>query len=902
MTPSRGYKATDRWRRRIGVALIVVVALEIVYVVAVNAILGTEWLRDRINMRPERVLVQWETARSWFPGHVSGTGLWLRTQSPRVQSLTEADRFLGFLSPFGWSSRSVTITGATLENLRTQVRPARMLREAEPVERSFFPEIPGLAPLTADSPPATGPFRPGWIVNLDGLTLAGEHHVRVGNYEIHGVGRMRGSLSYRVRDQLAIDGIEARLSSVRVSLNGEPLVQDGTVAGRASALPFVPYFHPGMAKLAFFSTDAEISSELSSLQVLNFYLGVTRRENWPGLSAKGRLAGRLVVEEGKLSTATDLALDAERVRFQTETLTLQSAGKIRLQPAAEASGTSTLMRFELADLALRHRTYEKTLVATRNLTFFVDSEDTTIGTPLREIDVRARIDRSEVPDVAVFNHFIPSKIPLSLTTGKGDIGGEIAWRDGRMQGGITLESERVELDIEGQSLSAAVRMDLNLGADPESRTVSIGGTTLRVDSARLVDGDDGIRPWSGEVRVETGRVEFREGARESIKPGRVFAQLIDFTDGELKLSGDISDVDFLDYLLTEERRLTFAGEGRFNANLWMEAGTISAGSSATYQSSNLAARFLDFEARGVGRLQAAFHREASSRILDVRTLLEDVALVRRGEDVAFVRAPQVLFRIDGRAPDVTEPLEDIAIRLDIDQADVPDITVYNDYLPKNGVLRLKSGNGTIRTRFDVNDEQVTGHIELDAPGVNAVVNERELAVDLDMDIVLSNGDLDSRRFDLAGSRLAVSNVNYPDGRSLGDWSTVFGFTEGELHWTRPVSLSAQTRLDMTSSGPLVEVLAGSYGQLRWARDLLSVNDVVGTSRLEIGPDHVVLNGLDIRGEDIQIAANLRIDDAGPRGIVFNRYGPFRATVEFEGDERDWTIFSARERFDRHPGF
>ncbi len=901
MNPLRGRKAGG-WRRAARMVVVALVVVELAWLVVANLVVNHGGFTDAVNMRPDRVLVQWQSVRSYYPGHVSGHGLTIRTNSTRTQSLLEAERFSAWISPAALLGRSLRLSAARFENVTARIRPARMVREAEPEELPFFPLIPGLEPLMPDTPPEFGPFKPGWLVDLADVTVTGSHHVYVGNYEIHGDGRLHGALSYRVRDRLVIEGIDAELGDARISLNGEPLAKGGGAIGRLSSAPFIPYFHPGLAKLAFLTIDAELFGELSSLEVLNFYLGVDNRPGWPGLSAEGRLSGRLVVEQGRLDPSTDLVVDSKLISFKTRNLALQSAGLIRLKPTDDTGRPSKLMTFELADLKLRHRTVGKTLVATRGLEFIVNSADATVGTPLRELQLRARVDRSEVPDLTVLNHFIPSKIPLVVAQGKGEIDADIAWDAGRMRGNVILDARNVRFTVEGSETTASFRLDLAMAADPDARTVSVTGTTLRIDDARLDVADASIDPWSAELNIETGRVEFRQGARESIKPGKVFAQLVDFTDGELRLAGSISNINFLDYLLTEERRLTFAGEGKFDADLTMEKGTIRTGSTATFRSANLAARFLDFDARGRGRLQAAFLAQNDQRALDIRAELEQVALLREEESAAFVQAPSVRFRLKGVVPDMTEPMEAFSITFEIDEATVPDITVYNAYLPEKSVLALESGSGVIRSRLDVEDNKASGLVSLEAEQVEAVVNDQALALDLDMNLRLSNGDLDSRRFELDDSSLRVSNVNYPGGQSLGEWFAEFSFTDGELHWTRPVSLTADSRLQMTSSGPLVELLAGSYTRVDWVKDLLSVNDVKGTGRLAVGAEAVIFNDLDIRGEEIQVAAKLRIDRDGPEGIVFNRYGPFKATIAFNGDQREWFIFSARERFDSHPGY
>lgn len=896
---TRVSRTPDRWTRVLRRGVIIVAAIELVYLLAANTLLNMAWLVDAVNGRPERVQVTWQSVRTVFPGYFSGTGLRLRTQSARVQSLTEAASFSGWISPLALLRRSLHIRGAVLDDPVVTVRSARMLRRARSEERVFFPEIPGLAPLTAEMPALQGPFKPGWWIEATGITLRGEHRYRIGNYAVEASGEVAGDVSYRVRDAITVHDARGRLDSIRARLNEEDLVNDASIEGSFASAPFVPYFTPGLKKLDAISTDVTVSGTLSSLEVLNFYLGVERRRDWPGLSAAGDVSGRLVVEQGRLRPATDLKVDAEEISFRTDKFAVSSAGQIRLQPAAGAD--NSLMQFELGTIAVRHRKQDRNLVETRDLVFYINAADASLGSPLTDADVRMRIRDSAVPDLAVFNDFIPSKIPLAFTGGVGRIRGELAWRDGLVSGDVLLAAKEVSLALKGHDIVASFEMMLKLDAEPDTRLLSVGGTELAIFDARLARAGADLAPWSGKIVFDTARVQFDEGLRESIRPGQVMSALVDFADGEVVLRGDVSNLDFLGHVLSRERRLSFDGAGALSANLTMSSGTIAAGSKARFSAERLDARFLDFVARGRGQLDAAFRGEEGGRRLDVDARLANVALVREGEDTAFVEAPAAHFHVRGHSPDITEPLQNVIIDFRIDPARVPDITVYNAYLPDKDVLRLTHGAGEIRTRFTLEQERATARVRLDAPGIGAMINQRALTLDLDMDIALNNGDMDSRRFDVAGSQLTFSNLDY-GGEDEGPWSSTLTFRDGSLRWTAPVGLDAGAELSMTSSRPLVELLAGSFDQLRWARNLLSVNNVTGTSRIIIDGDALVFNDLDIRGEEIQIAAKLRIDDAGPKGIVFNRYGPLKAAVSFDGEERDWHLISARKQFDNHPGY
>ncbi|MCZ7599838.1 MAG: hypothetical protein M5U09_21850 [Gammaproteobacteria bacterium] len=101
------------------------------------------------------------------------------------------------------------------------------------------------------------------------------------------------------------------------------------------------------------------------------------------------------------------------------------------------------------------------------------------------------------------------------------------------------------------------------------------------------------------------------------------------------------------------------------------------------------------------------------------------------------RRRSVTIDVSGRIPDVTEPLDDVDIDVAIARAEVPDITVYNVYLPRDGVMRLVSGRGQVESRFHMSGDRAQGHVHVLAPSVAAVINGIELGFDVDLELELS---------------------------------------------------------------------------------------------------------------------------------------------------------------------
>ncbi len=68
-----------------------------------------------------------------------------------------------------------------------------------------------------------------------------------------------------------------------------------------------------------------------------------------------------------------------------------------------------------------------------------------------------------------------------------------------------------------------------------------------------------------------------------------------------------------------------------------------------------------------------------------------------------------------------------------------------------------------------------------------------------------------------------------------------------------------------------------------------IKDVNGEVDVRLGPGVIDLHRVEVDGKHTRVRAKMRIDDDGPEGIVYLKWGMFRAAVKFAGGERQWKI-------------
>ncbi|HSN56507.1 MAG TPA: hypothetical protein VLT32_17700, partial [Candidatus Sulfomarinibacteraceae bacterium] len=141
-----------RWLVRIAV---VVIAVEVVYVVAANVMLRTGALERLLNKKPEKTHYSWQSASTFLPGLVRVEGFELRSQTLRNQVYVRVGDARATVNLLKLPLKTVHISGVDAEDVDFRYRrrldaPPREgddepRRPAPPELVELYPEIPGFA-------------------------------------------------------------------------------------------------------------------------------------------------------------------------------------------------------------------------------------------------------------------------------------------------------------------------------------------------------------------------------------------------------------------------------------------------------------------------------------------------------------------------------------------------------------------------------------------------------------------------------------------------------------------------------------------------------------------------------------------------------------------------------------
>jgi hypothetical protein len=268
-------------------------------------------------------------------------------------------------------------------------------------------------------------------------------------------------------------------------------------------------------------------------------------------------------------------------------------------------------------------------------------------------------------------------------------------------------------------------------------------------------------------------------------------------------------------------------------------------------------------------------------------------------------------RITAAAPaalDLTAPVPDFEAVLDLPDAEVPDLSVYNALLPEETGLSLLSGHGRARMHLTAStaSHKAQGLAVLSSDAAKFQFQNLELLGSLTLRAPLVSPDLESRRFDLKGIRLELDGVSYQDigaeapAEPAGWWARA-QLDSGSLVWGSPLSLRGHGRIDMKNSGPLLTLFAQRSRFLKWFDDVLNVENVTAEGMVRLGNGAVQIESLQATGGPLELRTRMTFSKTRRLGDLYVRYGRLAAGIELRDGQRNVRLRHALEWYESGQG-
>lgn len=692
-----------RLGRWLGASVLLLAALQLLYLGIANLALNHEVLRHRLNLAMPAVSLNWSTARTWYPGHLSVQRLDLDIQLP--------DRYVAI----------------SLEDtsLRLAVWPLLSQR-----------------------------------FHIKSLVASDIHKVVIDDYRISGTGDLQlHGLRWQQSD-LAVERLQLNVENGTLHHDDAAMVESIRLDTQLTLAPLALDQPLSNEALHLLSGDVAISGRSDAYDVFNPYLAEL---DWLEINGHGALEGRLAIEHGRLAHGSTLRLDSPALGVLLDESALVEGGqRYRLRGAGEVVARiehdETQLALSLDDMQMQHDDVPGAILGGAGFRLTLATPAVALYAPPRDLHHASLVwDAAELMEITALNHYLPATLPMHFDAGSALLQGRLSYHDETLQGHFSLDGDDVSVYWGATQIVGQLDLQLALAElDLQARRLDLSGSHFTLHATTLADDP---QPLTTELDFPRARFDFTPGSDDIIAP---FAEpMTAAVNADLEASGQVANLDMLDAFLGDVfggRGLTLEGSGDFVTALRLENGALQPGSHLSVNAPGLGSQFLDFYARGDGQIHASVesHDDASGNHLSrlaVQIAFADARLRRHTDGRQLLQADELTLRTIGDTPILGQALREPHMDIAWHNARIPDVSILNAYLPHTAPLSLESGAATSHGRMSVVAQRAWGDASLSGKTISGHLLDRPLNGRLDLALTLRSADLATGRLDISGTRL-----------------------------------------------------------------------------------------------------------------------------------------------------
>jgi hypothetical protein len=464
----------------------------------------------------------------------------------------------------------------------------------------------------------------------------------------------------------------------------------------------------------------------------------------------------------------------------------------------------------------------------------------------------------------------------------GRLQGRLAWNRGSLEPGSTLavvlpiDSEFIEAD---RTLEASARLDV--GAD---------GMHARM---QIAPGERSHLHADLDLRIAGRQIPLTDPKA-----------LLERTDGHLRAQWQFDSLAWLGELVPGSKLVTFDGAGRVESDLVVARGRLQPGSRFVVPRVDASAVALGNVFRGDANAEIVFESAGDGQLrtrLDATMDHFRVAPLDRPGDLYVVgRNLRLELASQGELGQLKEKYR---ARMVFSDASVPDLRVYNAYLPQ-GPVKLQRGSGTLSgdLRFDGAGEVADGSLTVAGRKAAVSVGDALVRGNFRLDTQIRRADLQKRLFVADGTLLAIDSleIDGPAGATNAGWWGKVVLPEASLGWGRPMRLDGRARIDVRDLEPLLVLFAQKKEFPGWINKLLDEGEARIDGRVSWQNGLLILDEVNARNDRFEVLARLESRNKVRTGDLYARWGKLSLGMELQGGKRDMHLVGARHWYDSQP--
>ncbi len=899
---------------------IFIAALEVVYLVLFNIALNIPLTQELINrIKPDKFAVSWDSAWTLYPFRIHASGVSTNGQARSQQWQLESPEVSASISLLPLIFKTVSLNRVEARDVSYFQRPRPRADKDYAETRQYFPHIEGRE-LEVEPPqlPPRKTGKKGWAIHIREMFASGEHSLWLYQLQASLKGDARADLSVVTRGgplSISHGDLDLAVNSIKINGNRE-ISREGHIEGKFELLPFVVKENKGLKALAFLDLDVELHSLTESLKFLNVYLDAFEGMQ---LDGAGEIDGRIVFSQGKLLEKSNFDVLAHALSLKLLEYEIEGEGNIHIDvPAKKLNSSDPDAHFAIAftELDAFYANRQNPILTGNGLVF--DGVGTNNIIPLNGTRPKARsmalsIASLKIPDLSAFQRFLPKKWAFKLHGGEGELSGLFSVDHSSLSSSIQLSSDKADVGFNEFRFNSNLDMSLNLDSPSlESGRIDISGSHIKVNETLVENDQEQSKPWHAFINIEKGIVQLNLDEADDGVSGAVHVlqalreqetgALLAAADEELKINASISDLRWLNVLLSNPYDLVINGKGEITANVAINAGWLEAGTELAITPQKISVEILDYVSDGDGAVSLKVIKGGEFPDIALAIDINQAQFRRKTEDQAFVEDVDILLRAEARAVKPGAENQDVSLHFQIPSARITDMSVYNQYLPENSPLQITGGEADLVADIRLEAEYADGYINLHTRNLRAQVDDQNISAELGVEIKLIDGLPKDMEFDISGSTIKLDAVKVVGESATfreDDWAAEIRFKKANTIWKKPVQLEVKAEIDMTDSIPIVAMMANQKGKETWLTKALTIDDVKGDIDLSIANNQIVIPYAFAGSDNIDIGAKAIINSENRNGMLYVRYKALKGLLKINDGERNIDVLNVQEKFDAY---
>jgi hypothetical protein len=891
----------------------IVVITEVIYLLLINTALNLPFTQTIVNsIKPEKYTVTWDRAWSFYPFRVHARTIFANGQSRSQQWQAEAPAASASISLISLLWRTVKLDNVAAQDVMYKQRPRPKSGKDYSEIRPYFPPIDNreLETEVVTLPPVKKDKKP-WNITIDEIYAHGDHEIWL--FQVQGkiAGELRTNLSFQTRGgpfSLSNGEVDVDLKSLIINGDNEVL-REGHIEGRVEFLPFVPKKNKGIKVLDFLNLDAEIQTETESLAFLNVYLA-----NFQGMKVDGTglVQGRVHLQQGRLEDGSNIEVAARKLSLDLLDQRLEGEGQVSIRTADISEDTNVLIKF--TSLQAFDTTRDVLLFSGDGVAVEAQGNRSILHRDDKPFIVKrlaVSIPAVEVPDLEVYQAYLPDKWLFRLHGGKGKLQGFAEVTQTGLNTDLKLVSEAADVGFKEYRFTSNLDMALKAESPAITSGIDVSGSYVHLKGATLSNDDQqSSKPWHAGVDIRQGKISlllpedvsgdsgFLE-MYQSIK-GKEIVSLLDSGDEDIEITGSISDLSWLSVLIENRFGLSITGSGEVAATVVLSQGLLGKGSKLEILPQTLGVEVLDYSAEGNGKASLLVEKGGEHPDVKLNVELEEGVMQRKDETQAFIENVEMMLQAQVRDITIGEKELDIDLHLQVPRANIKDMSAYNQYLPPSSPMEFTGGKAELSADIKMTPETANGYVKLRTTDISARVDQQAVEGELQADITLIGGVPENMDFDISGSSVILDNVRVVGAETSHDdenWSARFKLKKARAVWKRPISVLLEADLNMTDSKPIVAVIANQRGKHGWLEKALTIDDVNGEAVIDMAQDRILIPYAFAASDKIDVGAKGVITADERNGVLYVRFRKLHGILKINDGKRNVDVLNAKEKFE-----